>query len=74
MRELSSRTRRKRLGEDGVERARIVRDRAKEASRALVRRRMTITRSVVYEEAIELADLACSEDAETRAYCFREIA
>lgn len=73
-RELGSRTRRKRLGEDGVERARRVRDAAKEASRALVVRRMTITRSVVYEEAIDLADLACSEDAETRAYCFREIA
>lgn len=71
-RELGSRTKRKRLGRIEVDLAAHRRDEAKTASRQLVVERIRITRSEVYEEAIDLFDLACSEDAETRAYCFRE--
>lgn len=71
-RNLSSRTRRKRMGEHGVSEASAQRNSAKDLSHELVGRRIKITRSTLYEEAVDLFNLVCSENAEVRAYCFPE--
>lgn len=71
-RALGSRTGRKRLGPAGARAAYEARAAAREESRELVSQRIKITRATLYTEAVELFDLACSEDPETRAYCYRE--
>lgn len=72
-RNLGSRTKRKRIGDQGVRTAETRRNEARERSTEISGRRIKITRSTVYEEALSLFVLACSEDEATRAYCFREV-
>lgn len=69
---LGSQTRRQQLGESGIRSAGVRRARARTHEDELSSMRRSIVHTLAYGQAVEMFDIACSMDAETRAYCYRE--